>query len=198
MFLKHAVPGNAPSVYIGTPAWGNYQPLFHLAGLAVRTYKYYDAEKGEVDFQSVLDTVRSAPERGIFVFQSCCHNPTAVDFTTEQWRILAAELKARSHLPLFDIAYQGMGNGLEDDVFAVRCFAEFGFEMLVCQSFSKNLGLYGERVGALHVTCPTSTVAAAVHDQLRCLVRWEFSSSPAYGARIVNLVLSNNAREASW
>lgn len=198
MFLSHAVPGMKKTVHIGVPAWGNYQPMCKIAGLDFKTYNHYKPETGEVDWDSTLAAVRSAPQGSIFILQACCHNPTAADFSKDQWRMLAQEMRARNLLPLFDIAYQGLGNGLEEDVFCVRHFADMGFEMLVCQSFSKNFGLYGERVGALHVVCSDSRVTTAVHDQLRFLIRSEFSSSPAYGARIVTTVLSDPAREAAW
>ncbi|KPM35914.1 hypothetical protein AK830_g10638 [Neonectria ditissima] len=198
MLMSRSVPGMSKTVYVGTPAWGNYVPMLALAGLEAKTYRHYDAKTGGVDWPSVLAAVRAAPEGSSFVLQACCHNPTAADFTKEQWRALAQEMKARGLFPVFDIAYQGLGNGLDDDIYSVRYFAEQGFEMLVCQSFSKNFGLYGERVGAVHALCPTADVAAAVHDQLRFLIRSEFSSSPAYGARLVDLVLSDPAREVVW
>ncbi|KAI9164138.1 Aspartate aminotransferase [Paramyrothecium foliicola] len=184
LFLKRAVPELNKTVYLGTPTWGNYQPMCELVGLEVETYKYYSPEAGGVDWESVLNAVRGAPRGSIFALQGCCHNPTAADFTKSQWVTLAEEMKARQLFPLFDIAYHGLGNGLEEDIFCVRHFAQMSIDMLVCQSFSKNFGLYGERVGALHAVCSDSTVAAAVHDQLRFLLRSEFSSAPAYGARI--------------
>ncbi|KAI5459243.1 aspartate aminotransferase [Mariannaea sp. PMI_226] len=198
MLLARSIPGMSKVVYVGTPAWGNYVPMLGLAGLEARTYRHYDPKSGTVDWDSVLDTVRAAPEGSIFVLQACCHNPTAADFTQDQWRILSREMKTRKQFPVFDIAYQGLGNGLEEDIYCVRHFAEQGFEMLVCQSFAKNFALYGERVGALHAVCPSADSALAVRDQMRFLIRSEFSSSPAYGSRLVDLILSDPAREAAW
>jgi aspartate aminotransferase len=198
MLLARSVPNMSKTVYVGTPAWGNYVPMLGLAGLDAKTYTHYDPKTGTVDWDSVLATVRSAPEGSIFVLQACCHNPTAADFTKEQWQILAQEMKTRRQFPIFDIAYQGLGNGLEEDIYCVRHFVEQGFEMLVCQSFAKNFALYGERVGALHAVCPSADSALAVRDQMRFLIRVEFSSSPAYGSRLVDLILSDPAREAAW
>ncbi|KAH8722243.1 aspartate aminotransferase [Ilyonectria robusta] len=198
LLLSRSVPGMSKAVYVGTPTWGNYVPMLDLVGLEVRTYRHYDPKTGTVDWKSVLNAVRTAEKGTTFILQGCCHNPTAADFTKEQWRILAQEMKKRELFPLFDIAYQGLGNGLEEDIYSVRHFAEQGFEMLVCQSFSKNFGLYGERVGAVHAICPMADITAAVHDQLRFLIRTEFSSSPAYGARLVDIVLSDPSREAVW
>ncbi|VUC37096.1 unnamed protein product [Clonostachys rosea] len=198
MFLSHSVSGKKRTVYVGTPAWGNYEPMTKLAGLDFQSYKHYSPETGGVDWESIIEAVSSAPHGSIFVLQACCHNPTAADFSKEQWRDLATIMKRRQLIPLFDIAYQGLGNGLEEDIYCVRHFAQEGFEMLVCQSFSKNFGLYGERVGALHVVTQTPKAAMSVHDQVRFLIRSEFSSSPAFGARLVTHILSDPDREASW
>ncbi|CAM1506197.1 Fc.00g058380.m01.CDS01 [Cosmosporella sp. VM-42] len=198
MFLKKSVPGMNQSIYIGTPAWGNYQPLFKLAGLDAHTYNYYDSKKGDVDFHSLLSTIRGASKGSTFVLQACCNNPTAVDLSKEQWKIIGKEFKERDLFPFFDIAYQGLGNGLDQDAYGVRHFVDLGLEMIVCQSFSKNFGLYGERVGVLHVVGSSKEVAATVGDQLRCLIRWEFSSSPAYGSRLVDIILSDTKSEDKW
>jgi aspartate aminotransferase len=172
--------------------------MLNLVGLEMQAYKYYAPETGSVDFESILRAVRDAPTGSPFILQACCHNPTSADLSKDQWDIIADEIAARKHLAVFDIAYQGLGEGLEDDVYAVRQFAARGLEMLVCQSFSKNFALYGERVGALHVVCSSAAAALNVHDQLRFLIRSEFSSSPAFGARIVETVLTDPAREADW
>jgi aspartate aminotransferase len=172
--------------------------MCNLAGLETQTYTHYDPLTGGVHFESVIDAVRTADEGSVFILQGCCHNPTAADFSREQWQTLAAEMKNRHLLPLLDIAYQGLGNGIEEDSYGVRHFAQMGFEMIVCQSFSKNFGLYGERAGACHVVCASEAHVKPVHDQLRCLIRWEFSSSPAYGSRLVDLVLSDSSTEAEW
>ena len=107
-------------------------------------------------------------------------------------------MKKRKQFPFFDVAYQGLGAPLEEDAYGLRYFEELGFELLACQSFSKNFGLYGERIGVLHVISENEKVAANVYDQLRCLIRWEFSSSPAYGARLVNMILASEELSAKW
>jgi aspartate aminotransferase len=187
-----------PPVYIGLPAWGNYKPLFRLVGLEVQHYNHYDPNTISVDFDTCIDAVRQAPRGSVFVLQGCCHNPTGADFDRDQWQILAKEIKLAGHLPFFDIAYQGLGDGLDEDAFRIRHFTQIGFEMIVCQSFSKNFGLYGERVGALHVVNRDQRIAANVNGQLRNLIRWEFSSSPAYGSRLVNLVLDDKEQVEDW
>ncbi|CAG9978558.1 unnamed protein product [Clonostachys byssicola] len=189
---------NPPTVYVGVPAWGNYKPLMKLVGLDVVEYTYYDSVNRSIDFAAILRAARDAPSGSVFVLQGCCHNPTGADPTPAQWDELALCLKQRGHLPLFDVAYQGLGNGLEEDVYSVRAFARMGFDMLVCQSFSKNFALYGERCGALHAVCGDARQAANVRDRLRCLIRWEFSSAPAFGSRLVNITLGSDALRAQW
>lgn len=198
LFLRNTLGDHLPKIYIGTPTWGNYEPLFHLAGLEVVTYNYYDTTRKTVEFESCLRAVRDAPKNSVFVLQSCCHNPTGADLTKEQWQTLAHEMKLRDHLSLFDTAYQGLGRGLDEDVYSIRLFADIGFEMLVCQSFAKNFGLYGERVGALHVLSMDESTAEKVQSRLRNLVRWEYSSAPAFGSRLVNLVLEDEEAAKDW
>lgn len=142
--------------------------------------------------------MRAAPNKSTLVPQACCNNPTAAELTEQQWRTLTEEITSRGHLPFFDIAYQDLGRGLDEDAYGVRHFASLGSEMIVAQSFAKNLGLYGPRVGPLHVVASTKEAVAAVKDQLCCMIRWEFSSFPAYGSRLVDLVLLDPESQAKW
>lgn len=198
MLLAKGGVNPTPDVYVGTPAWGNYKPLFELVGLKVVEYTYYSHATRSVDFANVLQTAEDAPVGSVFVLQGCCHNPSGADLTEAQWDELAAVLEKKAHFPFFDLAYQGLGNGLDEDAYAIRLFARMGFEMLVCQSFSKNFALYGERCGALHAVCQDEKAAARVEDRLRCLIRWEFSSSPAYGSRLVKIVLESDEKHELW
>lgn len=197
LFLSRSPEFAGATVYIGTPAWGNYESIFSLVGVRVAKYKYYDAKSG-VDFAGMLRAVETAPARSIFILQSCCHNPTGADLTKAQWDQLAASFSKREVLPFFDIAYQGLGEGLEDDAYGIRRFVELGLEVMVAQSFAKNFGLYGERCGALHVVVKTRQSADNVRDQLRSLIRAEFSSSPAYGSRLVTIALENEELAKIW
>lgn len=172
--------------------------MFELVGLEVSEYSYYDSNSRCIDFNSIISAAHSAPPGSIFVVQGCCHNPTGADPTREQWNELAATFKELGHFILLDIAYQGLGNGMDQDAYAVRLFASLGLEMFVCQSFSKNFALYGERCGVLHAVCPDAKTALDVHDRLRCLIRWEFSSSPAYGSRLVEVVLESDQLVDTW
>ncbi|CEI70831.1 hypothetical protein FVEN_g691 [Fusarium venenatum] len=187
-----------PQVYVGTPTWGNYKPIFELVGMEVIEYSYLDPKTRCIDFASILSAAHSAPSRSVFILQACCHNPTGADLAKEQWQELALVMKQHNHFAFFDIAYQGLGNGIVEDAYPIRLFADLEFEMFVCQSFSKNFALYGERCGVLHAVCPSGETAANVHDRLRCLIRWEFSSSPAYGSRLVSIVLESDHLTGDW
>ncbi|KAL1617026.1 Aspartate aminotransferase, cytoplasmic [Diplodia seriata] len=198
-----ASPGSPPSnttpVLLGVPTWGNYAPLFAHAGYTnIVQYAYLDSSR-RVDIASVLAALRAAPDRSIVVLQACCHNPTGRDLTRAQWTQVACVMREKRHFAFFDAAYQGLGNDSAGDAWAVRHFVERGdVDMLVCQSFSKNAGLYSERVGALHVVCGNAGVAAKVLDRLRALLRWEVSSSPAYGAELVGVVLGDEGLRERW
>ncbi|KAH7070250.1 pyridoxal phosphate-dependent transferase [Paraphoma chrysanthemicola] len=185
-------------VYISLPTWGNHVPIFQHVGLQVSTYEYLDSSGSKPDMEALLHTVRVAPPYSIFVLQGCCHNPTGVDFSVQQWVQLAEELKDRTHIVVIDIAYQGLGEGLDEDAAGLRTLAEAGLELLVCQSFSKNFALYNERCGALHAVCKSSAVAADVKDKLRSLIRHTYSSSPAYGSRLVKVVLNDEVSCELW
>lgn len=185
-------------MYLGTPAWGNYEPLCTLVGLEIVKYPYYDPKTSTVNFEVLMNTVKEAPRHSVFILQGCCHNPTGIDLSREQWKKLAHAMKDGKLFPFFDIAYQGLGDSLDEDAYPIRLYTEMGFEMVVCQSFSKNFGIYGERCGALHVVCPSKEIASNVHDQLRCLIRWEFSSSPAYGARLVKIIMESSELHGTW
>ena len=199
MFVKKCSGLETPQVFVGTPTWGNYEPLCRLVGLdKIVKYQHYDPQSGLADFKTILQTVRNAPRGSIFILQGCCHNPTGADLTSEQWHSLAANMKANELFPFFDIAYQGLGRSVEDDAEPIRLFVDLGFEMVACQSFSKNHGLYGERCGVLHVVSRSEVTALRVKDQLRSLIRWDFSSSPAYGSRLVSIISEDTALQEAW
>jgi aspartate aminotransferase len=187
-----------PQVFIGVPTWSNTLPLFQHVGLDTVTYPYTDPVTKRPDLASCLQTIRGAPRGSIFAFQGCCHNPTGADLTAEQWWILGRELMVHHHVAVLDVAYQGLGAGFDEDAVAPRVFCELGLEVLVCQSFSKNFALYGERCGVLHVLARKVADAERVQDKLRSLVRSEYSSSPAYGSRLVKLVLDDEYERAKW
>lgn len=185
-------------VYVGVPTWGNYRPTFELVGKQVTQFAYIKSSVRSYDHETTIATIASAPPSSVFILQACCHNPTGLDPTPDQWNEILDKIEQGNHLPLFDIAYQGLGKGMAEDAYAARECVRRGIEAFICQSFSKNFAIYGERCGALHVACKTAGAAANVHDRLRCLIRWEVSSSPAYGSRLVNIVLGSDDLQKEW
>lgn len=152
-----------------------------------------------LDEEGMLGTMHEAPNGSIFVLHACAHNPTGVDPTREQWQEIAKVMQAKGHFPFFDCAYQGFASGdLDRDAWAVRYFVEQGFELFVAQSFAKNFGLYGERAGNLTVVTRSPEQAATVLSQIESIQRSEISNPPAYGSRIVAIVLKDPALYSEW
>ncbi|KAJ3052236.1 Aspartate aminotransferase, cytoplasmic [Rhizophlyctis rosea] len=186
-------------IYISNPSWANHQAIFTDAGLEIKYYQYWDPQTRGLAFASLIETFKSAPEGSIILLHPCAHNPTGVDPTFEQWKIIADVLKSKNHFPFFDCAYQGFASGdLDRDAQAVRYFVEQGFEMLVTQSFAKNMGLYGERCGALNVVAKTEESAKKAVSQWCKISRAAYSTAPSYGARIASTVLNNPELYQQW
>ena len=187
----------ADTVYVSDPTWGNHIPIFEEAGLAVKRYRYFDAATNGLDFAGMLADVEAAPDGSVFLLHACAHNPTGVDPSDEQWAALSGAL--RRHVVMFDCAYQGFASGDADrDAASIRRFVADGHELLLAQSFAKNFGLYGERVGALSVVCADAAEAKAVESQLKRAIRPIWSNPPAYGARLVAGVLDDAALAQQW
>uniref|UniRef100_A0A7S4SBC4 Aspartate aminotransferase n=1 Tax=Alexandrium monilatum TaxID=311494 RepID=A0A7S4SBC4_9DINO len=199
-FVRTYMEPAAHEVWVSDPTWGNHPTIFEKAGLKVQTYPYYEASTKSLNFDAMLSALRTGPKPGSMVLlHACAHNPTGVDPSEDQWRQIAAVMKERQLIPLMDSAYQGYASGsLEKDAFAVRLFVSMGFEMFLCQSFAKNLGLYGERIGMLHVVCNTPEQASAVLSQLKLVVRPMYSSPPKHGAELVLKILGSEARFKAW
>ncbi|CAG8775524.1 28898_t:CDS:2 [Dentiscutata erythropus] len=177
----------------------NHKPIFNNVGFEVRDYAYYNPKTIGLDFDGMLDSLDNAPEGSIILLHACAHNPTGVDPTQEQWKAIADVMEKKKHFPFFDCAYQGFASGdLDRDAWAVRHFVERGFELLVCQSYAKNFGLYGQRAGCLTFVLKDSETVLKVESQLSKLQRAEISNPPAYGARIVSLVLNDPALFEEW
>ena len=188
---------SADTVYVSAPTWGNHIPIFEEAGLKVERYRYFDAATNGLDFAGMLADVEAAPDGSVFLLHACAHNPTGVDPSDEQWAALSGAL--RRHVVMFDCAYQGFASGDADrDAASIRRFVADGHELLLAQSFAKNFGLYGERVGALSVVCADAAEAKAVESQLKRAIRPIWSNPPAYGARLVTGVLDDAALAQQW
>jgi aromatic-amino-acid transaminase len=194
--VRRFVPG--AQVWISDPSWENHRALFESAGFEVNTYPYYDPATHGVRFDEMLAAFRALPAGSVVVLHACCHNPTGVDLTADQWQQVVEACKARELVPFLDIAYQGFGEGIDADAAAVRLFAQSGMDFLVSSSFSKSFSLYGERVGALSVVAKDKDEAARVLSQLKRVVRTNYSSPPTHGGSVVATVLATPELRALW
>jgi len=195
-FIKRYFPDS--EVWVSDPTWDNHRSMFEGAGVTVRTYPYYDAANGGVRFADMLATLRGLPAKTVVLLHACCHNPTGVDLTHAQWDALIPVLKERQLLPYLDLAYQGFGDGITEDAYAVRALASAGLSFFIANSFSKSMSVYGERCGALSVVCPDAQQAENVLGQLKFTVRRNYSSPPIHGGQLVALVLSDPELRALW
>jgi aromatic-amino-acid transaminase len=195
-FLKRLLPD--ATVAISDPSWENHRALFESAGFNVQNYRYYDAASHGVNRAGMLDDLRNLPAHSIVVLHACCHNPTGVDLSLDDWKAVLEVLREREHVPFLDIAYQGFGAGIEEDAFAVRLFAESGLPFFVSSSFSKSFSLYGERVGALTIVTGSKEEAGRVLSQAKRVIRTNYSNPPTHGATVVASVLNSPELRALW
>jgi aromatic-amino-acid transaminase len=195
-FLKLLDP--RAQVLISDPSWENHRALFTQAGFAVGSYPYYDAARRGVNFEAMLAGLQAAAPGTVVVLHACCHNPTGYDLTTAQWQQVVNVVKAGRLVAFLDMAYQGFGDGIQEDGEAVRQFLASGLDFFVSTSFSKSFSLYGERVGALSVVCENKDEAARVLSQLKIVIRTNYSNPPTHGAQVVATVLSTPALRALW
>ncbi|KAJ7837554.1 glutamic oxaloacetic transaminase AAT1 [Mycena olivaceomarginata] len=198
-FLARHYP-HSKVVYLPSPSWGNHVPIFRDSGFEVRNYSYFDPTTLGLNFEALkTDLLTKAPENSVVLLHACAHNPTGVDPTPEQWAEISDICKERKLFPFFDMAYQGFASGSTSrDAFAVRHFVSQGHQVALCQSFAKNMGLYGERVGAFSLVTADPDEKARVDSQLKIIIRPMYSNPPAHGARIANTILSNEELYAQW
>ena len=195
-FIKRWLPGSA--LWISDPSWDNHRAMFEGAGIAVHSYPYYDATTGGLRFDAMLSMLRGLPAKSVVLLHACCHNPTGVDLTPAQWQALIPVLRERELLPYLDLAYQGYGDGIQEDAFAVRALAASGLRFFIANSFSKSMSVYGERAGALSVVCADASEAELVLGQLKATVRRNYSSPAIHAAGIVSRVLADPALRSAW
>lgn len=186
------------SIWCSKPTWANHHSIFQRAGLQVNSYDYLHADGRHLDFDRMTESLQQIPAGDAVCLHACCHNPTGVDPTRQQWETIAQIVRDRKLLPVFDAAYQGFGGGLEDDAWAIRHFAENQPELMICSSYSKNFGLYGERVGALTIVTGEEAIAKRVLSQAKACVRANYSNPPKHGAAIVALVLGDAELRQAW
>lgn len=180
------------------PTWGNHNDILKLAGYRVQGYRYYNAQSHSLDFEAMCEDLKSLPGKALVILHACCHNPTGYDLNRDQWLEVINICREHKLVPFLDMAYQGFKDGLQEDAHAVRLFANAGLDFLVASSFSKSFNLYGERVGALTVVTHSSDEAQRITSHLKICARANYSNPPAFGARIVEFVLSDSDRFAHW
>ncbi|XP_065639050.1 aspartate aminotransferase, chloroplastic isoform X1 [Quercus suber] len=195
--IERYFPG--AKVLISSPTWGNHKNIFNDARVPWSEYRYYDPKTVGLDFDGMIADIKAAPEGSFVLLHGCAHNPAGIDPTPEQWEKIADVIQEKNHIPFFDVAYQGFASGsLDADAGSVRLFAARGMELLVAQSYSKNLGLYAERIGAINVVCTSADAAARVKSQLKRLARPMYSNPPIHGAKIVANVVGDPNLFNEW
>jgi len=195
-FLRRFLP--SAQAYISDPSWENHRALFEGAGFAVNTYPYYDDATHGVDFEAMSRSLEAAPSGSVIVLHACCHNPTGADLDNEQWSRVIDIVRARGHIPILDIAYQGFGEGIAADGAIVGRFAATPGPLFVASSYSKSFSLYGERVGALSVAGSSRDEAARLLSQIKRVARANYSSPPSFGGQVVASVLTTPALRSLW
>ncbi|MGR3266563.1 amino acid aminotransferase [Vibrio vulnificus] len=185
-------------IWISNPTWANHHGVFRAAGLETVEYAYYNPETKDKDFAAMLADLEKASAGDVVLLHGCCHNPTGIDPTAQEWEALAKLVADKGLLPLFDFAYQGFAKGVEEDAQGLRTFAKFNKEILVASSFSKNFGLYNERVGAFTLVAESQEIAETAFSQVKAIIRSIYSNPPAHGSAVVTYILNDAALRAEW
>ena len=186
------------TIWVSNPTWANHQNIFETAGLTVKQYQYYVAETHDMDFDAMVADLSEAAQGDIVLLHGCCHNPTGIDLNIEQWKVIAQLCLEQELLPLFDFAYQGFGTGIEEDAQGLRAVAAVVPELLVANSFSKNFGLYNERIGAVTLVAQDQATAARSFSQIKRTIRANYSNPPAHGGLIVSTILTDADLRQEW
>jgi len=185
-------------IWVSNPTWANHGNIFKAAGLEVVEYAYYDAENQALDFDGMLQSLGQTKAGDAVLFHGCCHNPTGIDPTIEQWQKISELANKQQVIGLFDFAYQGFGVGIEEDAQGLRAFAKANNELIVANSFSKNFGLYNERVGAVTLVAKSEEVAKSAFSQVKSIIRANYSNPPSHGAAVVATILANEELTLLW
>ncbi|WP_108946525.1 amino acid aminotransferase [Shewanella halifaxensis] len=189
---------DSKKIWISNPTWANHNNIFSTAGLEIAEYTYYKAETHGLDFEAMVSDLETAKEGDLVLLHGCCHNPTGIDLNNVQWQQIADLCLAKGLVPLFDFAYQGFGAGVEEDAQGLRIFANTVPELIVANSFSKNFGLYNERIGAVTVVGATSNETVNAFSQIKSTIRASYSNPPAHGALIVSTILEDATLKQLW
>ena len=196
-FINVAKPG--ATVWAGNPTWANHSPIMQSAGLEIKQYPYYDKDTKAVDFDGMLATLKAETKAGdVVLLHACCHNPSGADLSLEQWQATADLIKVKGLLPYVDIAYQGLGEGMDEDAAGLRLMANTVPEMVIASSCSKNFGLYRERTGTAIIISATEAQAHITQSQMNGLIRANYSMPPSHGALVVETILADPKLKQMW
>jgi aspartate aminotransferase len=185
-------------IWVGVPTWPNHVPLMSSAGLKIKEYPYYDLSSHEINFSGMMDALKQVPAGDIVLLHGCCHNPTGADLSRDQWDQIADLALERGFIPYIDTAYQGLGDGLDEDAYSLRMMAERLPELVVASSCSKNFGLYRERTGSITFIAESAEQVEVVASQAMAVARQTYSMPPAHGALLVSLILGDQELRAAW
>ena len=186
------------SVWFSNPTWANHKPIFESSGFSTKEYKYLNFDKNNVDFTGMLSSINNIPDGDIIVLHGCCHNPTGADLNSEQWSELSKIINKKNIITICDFAYQGLGSGINEDAEGVRILSENLDDLFICSSYSKNFGLYSERVGCLIYTNSKNRSTDNLLSQLKKTARTIYSNPPAHGSDIVREILQDNYLREMW
>ena len=186
------------TLWLSEPTWPNHGNIFAAAKVPTDSYAYFDKSSNALAFDSMIEAIKKMPAGDVILLHGCCHNPTGIDPTPAQWKQIADAVYGQGLLPILDFAYQGFAEGIEEDAAGLREFCRPGAELIACSSFSKNFGLYRERVGALSIVCPSADDVPAIQSQMNSVIRSNYSNPPAHGAAIVNCILRDESLRATW
>lgn len=185
-------------VWVSSPTWANHNGIFGAAGFEIDRYAYYNTENKGLDFDKMFSDLEKIPAGDVVVLHTCCHNPSGVDLNPDQWKLVAALAGKKGWIPFLDFAYQGFGDGVNEDRFAVEQFAATGIDCYVASSFSKNFGLYNERTGAMTVVTPSAEEATVAMSHLKTVVRTNYSNPPAHGGLVASTILNTPELHTMW
>lgn len=198
-FIKKFYPHKNAKIYAPTPTWPTHHGIAKASHIESDSYKYYDPDVKLVNPEWMINDISKLPEGSVVILHACAHNPTGADPSPADWDKLKDIFLQRKLYALFDSAYQGFASGdLERDAYAIRLFANAGVELLVCQSFAKNLGLYGQRTGTVQIMAKSKDERDRINSQLKIIARTLWSNPPKYGARIAEIVLADDALRQKW
>lgn len=195
-FINNNAPGS--KIFVSNPSWANHVPLLTSSGLNLELYPYYDYDSHSLDFDAMMESLKGAGKGDLVLLHGCCHNPCGADLSADQWQAVTDLAQEKEFTPFIDVAYQGLGDGMDEDAFGLRLMAEKLPEVIICSSYSKNFGLYRDRVGAVTIVTQNSEAARAVGSQVVATAREIYSVPPAHGAFLVAMILDDPELTRVW